>query len=139
MARTTVRIVLPSANADQTIKLLETILAEHARRETATPGSSPLKSSVITAIQALIGPAKADRLKSQELAAQAAALLEKSNKALGLAEGQNLRTEDTGLFYAAQVRDTLVAELRGKENEIETFGFKVVVGSAASPTRKPKA
>lgn len=90
-------------------------------------------------IQTLLGPAKADRLKSQELAAQAAALLEKSNKALGLAEGQNLRTEDTGLFYAAQVRDTLVAELRGKENEIETFGFKVVVGSAASPTRKPKA
>ena len=139
MARTTVRIVLPSANADQTIKLLETVLAEHTRRETATPGFSPLKASVITAIQTLLGPAKADRLKSQELAAQAAALLEKSNKALGLAEGQNLRTEDTGLFYAAQVRDTLVAELRGKENEIETFGFKVVVGSAASPTRKPKA
>jgi len=139
MARTTVRIDLPSTNADQTIKLLETILTEHTRREAATPGSSPLKASIITAIQTLLTPAKADRLKSQELAAQAAALLEKSNKALGLAEGQNLRTEDTGLFYAAQVRDALVAELRGKENELETFGFKVVMGSAASPTRKPKS
>jgi len=37
------------------------------------------------------------------------------------------------------VRDTLLAALRGKENEMETFGFKVIVGSAATPGRKPAA
>jgi len=94
-----------------------------------------LKATDTAVIQTIVTAAKADRLKAQEFTAQASALFEKSNKALGLAEGQNQRTENTGLFYAAQTRDTLL----GRENELETFGFKVVVGSAASPVRKAKA
>ena len=135
MARTTLRIPLPS-NPDLLIKLLETIGTEHAKRETAAPGSSPLKADDITAISGIAATAKADRLKAKELAAQSSALLEKGQKALGLAEGQNTRTEKTGLFYAAKVRGTLTSAMRGEENQLETYGFKVVVGSAAAPGRK---
>ncbi len=135
MSRTTIRIDLPSGSPDLLIKLLEDIKAQHTKRETATPGSSPLEATTIAALDEQVTSAKADRLKAQALTA---ALLEKSNKALGLAEGQTQRADKTGLFYAAQVRDTLLAAFRGQEHEMETFGFSVVVGSAASPVRKVK-
>ncbi len=139
MSRTTIRIELPSSSPDLLIKLLEDIKAQHTKRETATPGSSPLDDATIIALDEQVTSAKADRLKAQALTAEATALLEKSNKALGLAEGQTQRVEKTGLFYAAQTRDALLAAFRGQEHEMETFGFTVVVGSAASPVHKVKA
>ena len=139
MAKTTIRVELPTSSPDLLVALLETLLTEHDKREAETPGSSPLKAEDIVKLRPIVTGAKADRLKAKNLTAQAAALTEESNKALGLAAGQNQRVENTGLYYAAQLRDSLLVTYRGRENAMEPFGYKVVLGSAAAPKRKPKA
>ena len=137
MARTTVRVELPTGKPDEFVKLIEDILKEHDRLEAADADSSPIPAKYITPLRALLTSAKADRASAKNLAAQSQALYEKSAKTLGLADGQTSRTEGTGLNLVGLVRDTLQTEFSGNENAMEPFGFKVVVGTAASPKKKP--
>lgn len=137
MSRTTVRVDLPNASPDDLVKLLNDIATEHARRETAEAGSSPLDSDLVAHLKTIADSAGADRAKAHSLSQQSSVLMDESATALGLAVGQTLRSEGTGVFLAAQVRDLLLAQFRGTENELQLFGFNVVIGSAAGP--KPKA
>ena len=139
MARTTVRVELPTGKPDDIIKLIEDILKEHDKREAATAGSSPVPAKYITPLRALIAAAKGDRDKAKDFARQSQEFYEKSAKSLGLAEGQTIRSEGTGLNLVGLVRDTLQTEFSGNENAMEPFGFKVVVGTAAGPKKKAGA
>lgn len=138
MARTTIRVELPTGKPDDFVKLLEDVLAEHDRREAETAGSSPIPAKYITPLRALLAAAKPDREKAKLLARQSQELFEKSAKALGLAEGQTSRTDGTGLNLVGLIRDGLLTEYSGNENALEPFGFKVIIGTAASPKKAPK-
>ena len=64
-------------------------------------------------------------------------LYEKANTTLGVAKGQSIRSDGTGLNRVAKARALLLALNLGKENALEPFGFKVVVGSASAPKKQP--
>lgn len=55
---------------------------------------------------------------------------------LGIAKGQNARTEGTLLFETLKIRDSLLAFYRAKEENIKAWGYRVSLGSAAG--RRPK-
>ncbi len=135
MARTTIKVELPAGKPDDFVKLIEDILAEHDKREAATPGSSPIPGKYITPLRALLASAKKDRGDAKNLAAQSQQLFEKSAKTLGLGAGQTSRSEGTGFNLVGLVRDSLLTEYSGNENALEPFGFKVVIGTAASPKK----
>ena len=136
MARTTIKFDLPAGKPDDCVKLIETILKEHDKREAATPGSSPLPAKYITPLRAVLASAKPDREKAKDHARQSQQFFEQSSKSLGLAADQTSRTEGTGLNLVGLIRDSLLTEYSGNENGMELFGFKVVVGTAAGPKKK---
>ena len=150
--RTTIRVELPKSSPDQLIAKIETVLAEHDRREAAAAGSSKIEPAEVAALRAAVAPrstnattgvttssAKADRAEAKQREAEAAALYERSALALGVGPGQNLRSPGTALFHLAKVRDGLLNAYRGRENELEAYGFDVVIGTAATPLRRTTA
>jgi hypothetical protein len=93
----------------------------------------------VTKPRDIVTQAKPARAKAKDYDRQAQALYESSSKLLGLATGQNSRTEGTGLTLAVKMRDLLLALNRDQENALEPWGFTVVVGSAAPPKKKTPA
>ena len=138
MARTTVRVELPSSSPDDLTALIDSITKESDRLNAVTANSSPLPEALVTSLKAASVSAKADRATAKDHERQAQVSFEKANTTLGLAKGQNIRTDGTGLNLVAKVRDLLLALNLGKENALEPFGFSVVVGSAAAPVKKAK-
>ncbi len=136
MARTTVKVELPTGKPDDFVKLIEDILKKHDALETATPGSSPIPAKYITPLRAALTSAKNDRDKAKDFARQSQEFYESSANTLGLGNGQTSRTPGTGLNLVGLIRDGLLTEYSGNENALEPFGFKVVVGTAASPKKK---
>jgi hypothetical protein len=118
------------------VVLIEALLAQHDKVEAVKAGSSPLPAADVTKLRDIATQAKPARAKAKDYDRQAQALYESSSKLLGLATGQNSRTEGTGLTLAVKMRDLLLALNRGQENALEPWGFTVVVGSAAPPKKK---
>jgi hypothetical protein len=138
MARTTVRVDVPVGRPDDLVALIDAITKESDRLNAVTANSSPVPAAMITALKAASVSAKADRISAKDHDRQAQLLFEKANTTLGIAKGQSVRSEGTGLNLIAKARDLLLALNMGKENALEPFGFTVVVGSAAAPVKKPK-
>ena len=138
MARTTVRVDVPSGSPDDLANLIDAICKESDRLNAVQANSSPVPAALITSLKAVSVSAKADRATAKDHDRQAQVLYEKANTTLGLAKGQTIRNDGTGLNLVARARDLLLALNLGKENALEPFGFKVVVGSAAAPTKKQK-
>ncbi len=90
----------------------------------------------MAAIIAVLAKAKPQRALAKNLQAQADALFQSSNTTLGLADGQTMSTPGTGLFLMAQVRDFLLWKYKGQESILETYGFGVVISTAATPQRQ---
>lgn len=138
MARTTIRVDLPSGSPDEMAVLIDAICKESDRLNAVQANSSPIPAALITSLKTVSASAKTDRASAKDHERQAQALYEKASTALGLAKGQSIRTEGTGLNLVAKVRTLLLGLNMGKENALEPFGFTVVVGSAAAPTKKQK-
>lgn len=139
MARTTVRVEIPSSRPDDLAALIDSITKESDRLNAVTANSSPLPAALVAALKAVATSAKFDRSTAKDHERQAQVSYEKANNTLGLAKGQNIRTEGTGLNLVAKARDMLLAINMGKESALEPFGFNVVVGSAAAPVKKAKS
>jgi len=138
MARTTVRVELPNSSPDDLAILMDAITKESDRLNALVPLSSPVPAALVTLLKAASTSAKADRVMAKDHERQAQVSFEKANTTLGLAKGQSIRTDGTGLNLVAKARDLLLALNLGKENALEPFGFNVVVGSAAAPQKKTK-
>ena len=61
------------------------------------------------------------------------------DRLLGIAEGQNAQSEGTLYFEALRIRGLLLASFRGNEEELETWGFSVKIGTARTGARKKAA
>ena len=136
MPRITVRVDVPTG-ANDLAALMQKIIDQDAALNAQAPGSSPINPKDIAVMKAIVAAVKPDRDLIEKLQPQLDAAIQRSEKALGLADGQNVRTEGTGLFLVTKVRDVLQAEYKGNEKEMEGFGYNVVMGSAAAP--KPRA
>jgi hypothetical protein len=127
------------ANPDDLTALIGNIIAQDAALNTATPGSSPINPKDIAALKAIQASAQPDRTLIKNLQPQIDAAVQRSETALGLANGQGVRTEGTGLFLVTKVRDVLLAQYKGQEKQMEGFGYTVVMGSATNAQRQPAA
>jgi hypothetical protein len=135
MPRITVKVEVPNT-PDDLMTLIGKIVAQDAALNTATPGSSPVNPKDITALKAIQTAVQPNLDLAKKLKPQLDAATQSSDTALGLADGQTVRTDGTGLFLVTKVRDGLAAAYKGQEKQMEGFGYSVVIGSAASPQRK---
>ncbi len=134
MARTTTRINIPTNSPDLMLKLLAKVDEKHQE----LGSKSPLASLEMDKYRAWLAEAKAKREEAAKLEAQAQALNAEVSNLLGTAPGQSSKTPDTLYFELCKARDLLLVVHRGNENQLETWGFKVVTGTAAAPRKREK-
>ncbi len=139
MARTTVKIEVPNGSPDELLNLLKALLAEHAHRVKDAPATVELPPTLVAKLKTALDKADPKRQEVQRLSAQLQALNQELYTDLGIATGQTTRTPDTVLNLLTAARDTLQGLHLGSEQALETYGFDVVIGTAASPKAKPKA
>ena len=137
MPRITVKVDVPT-NPDSLTDLIGKIVTQDTAMNASSPGSSPVNPKDITALKAIQAGAQPDRALIKNLQPQINAAVQRSETTLGLASGQTVRTEGTGLFLVTKIRDGLLSEYKGQEKQMEGFGFAVAIGSAATPQRQPK-
>lgn len=134
MARKTVRVELPSSKPDDFIKLGRDIHAKHL----ADGLASKLDPTKLDALKVLLDLAEPKNSQAKQLEGQAQTLRQSRDTALGTADGQNAQTLGTGLNLITYARDQLLLSQAGNEEALSLWGFNVIVGSAKSPTKKPK-
>lgn len=125
MAKTNVKVDIPSNRPDDLIILGDTI----EKKNTELADASPLKSLNMAALKAGLTAAKAKREEASMLHKRAEKLNQEANLALGLGESQNSKTPDTVLNIIISARDVLLGINRGKEEALNDWGFNVVNGS----------
>ena len=135
MARKTVRVDVPVNSPDSLIKLAEDIIKQHAK----PAANSPLKAAKVEAMGARALDAKTKREKADELEAEAGQLRDQADTLIGTAPGQTSETLSTLRNDITGFRDALLVENRGNEETLGQFGFNVVIGTAAAPTRTAAA
>jgi hypothetical protein len=134
MSRKTVRVEIPTGSPDELIKLGQAIVDKHEKDGAA----SPLDGKKMTALAAALAVAEPQNKAAKEADAVAQKARQLRDGAMGLADGQNAGTKDTGLNLITYARDQLLVSNEGAEEALTAYGFGVVVGSAKSPLRKPK-
>lgn len=134
MSRRTVKIELPTGKPDEFIKLCQDIAA----KITADGADSPVDPDKAAQLTAATTPAATKNQSAKQKDAEAQSLRQDRDTLLGLADGQTSDTPGTALNAVSLIRDELELKFRGKEETLGLWGFKVQVGSAKSPTKKPK-
>lgn len=132
MARKTIRIDLPTSKPDEMILLAEAIDTQHTKLAAA----SPLNDAKVKAMAARARSAREKRAQADVLDAQAQALRADAATLIGLGAGQTADTKDTLVYDVTGFRDILLTEFRGSEDELQPFGFAVVIGTARIPAAK---
>jgi len=137
MPRISVRVDVPT-NPDDLNSLVGKIVAQDTALNAETPGSSPLNPKDVAALKAIQTAVQPDRDLIAKLQPQIDAAVQRSETALGLADGQGVRTDGTGLFLVTKIRDVLLAQYKGQEKQLEEFGYNVVITSVATAQRAAK-
>ncbi|MES2570797.1 MAG: hypothetical protein V4710_12195 [Verrucomicrobiota bacterium] len=131
MARKTVRVEIPSNSPDSMITMARAIKKEH---DQAGPRSR-LKPERVQAMHERAEQARLKRDQAEALEAEASRLRDESDALIGLAPGQTRETAGTLLHDLTRFRDLLLLTYRGAEQTLGEYGFHVVIGTAALPTR----
>ena len=135
MANRTVRASLPINDTDEFIKVVEGMIARHED----DPAISKLDNDDVAELKALLEAAKPFRDTAKKLREQAQAAQEKFRLALGTGKGQTSKTKGTCYNLANRMRKQLLLAFEGEEEQISTYGLKVVIGTAKPRgPRKPK-
>ena len=137
MARKTVRVDIPIGKPDDLIALAQRIVARHV----SEGDKSSLPAEKLTALQTVATTADTTNTSAKGFDAQAQSARQTRDQALGIADGQTAYTPGTVLNLVTFVRDQLLLNYEGTEEALSSYGFNVVVGSAATPQRmaKPQA
>lgn len=134
MARKTIKVEIPRSKPDAFITLIKAIIAKHE----ADPAASKLEATEVATLKAILSNGEDLRLKSIQAKKSSESLMEESNMAFGLGKNQTKDTANTGLFLVTGIRDGLLKSFRNNEEKLSEYGFKVVVGTAKSPSKKTK-
>ncbi|MBA4322652.1 MAG: hypothetical protein C0408_07535 [Odoribacter sp.] len=138
MARKTVKVKIPLQQPDDFSKLLKDVYTKH----TALGANSPLNAFTkvnMTNYNTQRTGADAKRGQAIDLHRQAENLNEQADMIFGRGEGQTMETPNTLYNMISLIRDYLLVLNAGNEEALSEWGFKVVVDTAKSPVRKPKA
>ena len=136
MARKTIRIDMPTADAAATINLCKAICKQHKKLAAA----SPIPTKVVNMTQFEERATSADTLHSEivELNSQLQEKMGARNLLLGMAGGQNAESTGTLIFDVRLIRDFVLPAHRGNEQALEGWGFSVVIGTAKARAAKAK-
>ncbi|MBI4931585.1 MAG: hypothetical protein HY841_12520 [Bacteroidetes bacterium] len=137
MARRTVRIEVPINKPDAFSKLLNKILKQHETLGKDSPlennpkiDMKKFKESLTTADQ--------KRAASEKLKGQSEDTMQEAKTIYGNGKGQDVETPGTLYNMEDEVKDILLHENKGNEEELSQWGYNVVVGSAKSPKPRQK-
>jgi hypothetical protein len=122
---------MPTGSPDDLIKLGSDIVAKHTR----DASTSPLDTQKMTKLAAALAIAGPQNQAAKDADAVAQKARQVRDTTMGLADGQNATTKDTGLNLIAYARDQLLVSNEGTEEALQAYGFNVVVGSAKTPAR----
>lgn len=135
MARKTVRVDIPDGKPDDLLALGQSIFDKHTKDGEA----SPLDKDKMIGLGAALGIATPQHKAARDADAVAQKARQVRDVAMGTADGQNAQTPNTVLNLTTYARDELLLTNAGVEEGLTAYGFKVVIGSAKSPSpRKPK-
>jgi len=134
MSRVTTRVDLPKSSPDQMVKLAAAVQKKHV----ADGAQSPLSEADMKLVSDLLTEAQAKRAEASALIARAEALNGQAANLIGVAKGQTSKTPGTLYFQLCKIRDLLLPLNRGTENNLELWGFHVVIGQAAAPRKREK-
>lgn len=122
MART-VRIQIPR-KLDDLSRLVKKLFEHH----TELGDKSPLQGFELESIPDQVAQAEAHLKKARDLHAEAEGETEQAMKIFGLAEGQSIKQPKDTLYYkAGRSRNQLKITHEGEEEQIEKYGYNVVI------------
>jgi hypothetical protein len=122
--RKNVRVFVPLRMPEKTIKLCDRIV----KRNTALGAASPLISIFpIPVFAGRLSTIKSFREEASMRSDLAESQYDLVQKACGIGKGQNRQVEDTVYWYVLKVRGVLLPKNRGSEEELQNWGFNVVI------------
>ena len=134
MARRTVRIDVPRDSVDAMLDLSKQIIKQDA----LAPADKKLNEELIASMQNIVDKVNPIRVEAKEHEAQAQAKNQLARNKLGIEKGQAITIIGTGLNLVNKAKKNLLDAFENNEEVLSQYGFKVVVGTAKSPVRKPK-
>ena len=134
MANRTVRVKMPVTDTDEFIKLLEGLIEKHE----AAPATSKLNAAEVADLKAKLTAAMPFRATAKKLREQAQAAQEQFRLALGTGKGQTSKTKGTGYNLIVRMKKALLLAFEGEEEQLETYGMKVRIGTVKPRAPKPK-
>lgn len=137
MARRTVRIPIPIGHPEKYVTLIEDIWKKHIE----LGASSPLLNNPLVdmaGFETLMNEALSKRAQAIEYMELAHGLMGEARKVLGVTQGQTSFTEGTLYYHVVGIKKFLAMKHRDLEQNMEGWGFHVVVGTAKKPVRKKK-
>lgn len=122
MSRIIVKVEIPRDSPDDLLKLSSEVEQNHLKLGEA----SPLNGLDMKTFTAKLKSAEENRKEAKRLHAKAELLNEQALLDLGIAKSQNSKTPDTLYNTLTRVRDILLGVNRGREENLNEWGYKVV-------------
>lgn len=135
MARKNVKVKIPISKPDVFLAQGEVL----DKKNIELGEGSPLKPFNMVEYHDKLLEAIDYRAQAKALRAQSESLMQRANTIIGVADGQTSEIEGTLYYFMTMFRDQLLITYRGNEEELEVWGFDVVVSSNVShpPTEPP--
>jgi hypothetical protein len=134
MARKTIKVEIPESSPNKLLELLKCITEKHQ----FDPENSPIKGPMMDDFLLKQVLASEKRKEAKRLSDLSQAMLGEADQILGTGPGQSRQSEGTLLNHLTYFRDQLLLHFRGNEQKMKDYGFKVTLGEAKTPVRKPK-
>jgi hypothetical protein len=134
MSKVAVRVKMPSGSADKLIDLCSHIEKQHTTLGSASPASFLEMDDLGKKIESV----KDLRKKAQELHREAEKLNQQANLILGISKTQSSTSEGTLLNIATRIRNILLGIYRGREENLNLWGYNVVSERVVMRKRKTK-
>ena len=134
MANRTVKVTIPTNDPDKLVTIAEAMIAKHEE----DPATSKLSADEVTKLKNIVTAAKPARAEAIKKRQEAQAANEKYRLAIGTGEGQTSKTKGTGYNLIVRMKKALLPAFEGEEEQLETYGMKVKIGTAKPRTPKPQ-
>lgn len=121
--RRNVRVDIPRSSPEDLAALAKSIEDKHV----ADGANSPLNVLDMTTFSTKLSEAKTNIALSDKLHGDAEAKNQEARVIIGIEENQSTTTEGTLVFVLTQIRDFLLVKYKGIEENLNAWGFEVVV------------
>lgn len=135
MSKVTVKVEIPVSSPDDLLGMALRLESNHTKKGV----DSPLNSIDMTTFSVKLKRAQENRALAKKMHEDAEALNQQALQDLGIAKGQNSKTQGTIYSLITSARDVLMGINRGQEEKLNEWGFKVVSGGTMNSKSKTSA